>query len=202
MKLVCSICLFAALSAAAFAPSLHAQTPQWEIFGGASYFHASAGSGSIMLPDGTKEALQQNAYGWHGSIAENKTSWFGGVMDFGGYYANRTVEGVQLNGSAYPFLFGPQFSKHGSRLSLFAHPLIGGVHIRGNYSGGTSPLSETKWALALGGGADFRISDHLAIRGQGDWIRSHFAETLTKDSQDNFAVTAGLVLTLGEVGVR
>ena len=124
-----------------FAPSLHAQTPQWEIFGGGSYFRASAGSGSITLPDGTKEALQQNAYGWHASIAENKTGWFGGVMDFGGYYANRTVEGVQLNGSAYPFLFGPQFAfRRISRVSLFAHPMIGGVHIRGNYSGGTSPL--------------------------------------------------------------
>jgi len=197
MKLICSIGIL--VIACAVAPSVRAQAPEWEIFGGVSYLHASSGFAPITLADGTKVSLTQNAYGWNSSIAENKTTWFGGVMDFSGNYANRTIEGVQLNGSAYTYLFGPQFAyRRVNRVSLFAHPLIGLAHVRASYSGATAPFyTNTKWAYALGGGADVQLTPHVATRVQADWIRSHFPETLDRDFENNYRVSVGFVLTLG-----
>src|SRR6185437_3535162 len=184
-------------------PSARAQAPQWEIFGGFDYLDARAciSTSGCKVPISPTQSisLSQSAYGWHASLGENKTSWFGGVADFSGDYANRTVNfgttaaplNVRFNASAYPFLFGPRFYWRRDRLSIFGNPLIGGVHARANVSGGTVPVSETKWAFALGGGADFRLSDRIAIRGQFDWIRSHFPETFDRDFQNNLRAAAG-----------
>src|ERR1700722_12568120 len=98
---------------------------QWEFYGGFDYLHANAcpvaqaitgnpNTCSVPLGNGTSVSLSQNSYGWHGTIGENTTSWFGGVLDFSGDYANRIVnfgtntapDDVRFNLSAYPFLFG------------------------------------------------------------------------------------------------
>jgi opacity protein-like surface antigen len=179
------------------------ETPQWEIFGGYSFFRVDAGS--VTLSNGTLIKLQQNSNGWHASLAENVTSWFGGVADFSGHYANRTfnfsslgIPPFRANLSAYPFLFGPQFShrKLGSAV-LFGHALVGGVHARANISGGTQPIHDTKWAYGFGGGFDYKLTRQLAARAQVDWIRSHFPETLTRDFQNNVRASGGLVLRIG-----
>jgi len=183
----------------------HAQNyPQWEIFGGGDYFRANAGT--VPLGNGTNVVLQQNSYGWHVTLGENKFSWLGGIADFSGDYANRTVNfgtasaplNVQFNGSAYPFLFGPRFFvRQLGRTVLFGEALIGGVHNRATIASTTQPVSETKWAYAFGGGADFPITNLVAVRGQFDWIRSHFPQTLTQDNQNNYRVSGGIVFTFG-----
>lgn len=182
-----------------------AQAPEWEIFGGYSYSHVNAGTpiviGSTSIP------LTVNANGWHASVAENVTSWFGGVADFSGSYANKTVNlvplggagSLRINASAYPFLFGPQFyyrKLHSA--TLFGHVLFGGVDARANIPGGTA-VSQTSWAYAGGGGIDYALSRYLSVRAQGDYIRTHFPETLIKDSQENYRASIGLVLSTGTV---
>jgi len=175
-------------------------TPDWEIFGGYSFLHVNAGSGSVRLPDGTPIALQQNANGWEVSIGENANSWLGGIADFSGGYASRTLEGVTVHGSAYPFLFGPQFSFRKARSIVpFGRAMIGGVKARASVASTSLSASETKWTYAFGGGLDYQVSPHVAIRGQADFIRSHFPETLTKDFQNNIRVSAGVTFTLGHV---
>ena len=61
----------------------------------------------------------------------------------------------------------------------------------------TLPLSSTKWAYALGGGADYQLTDHLSFRGEADWIRSHFPETFARDFQNNYRVSAGILFKFG-----
>lgn len=188
---------------------------QWEIFGGGDFLRVNAGS--VVLSNGQNYALTQNSYGWHATLVENKTSWFGGVMDFSGDYANRTInfgttaapDNVRFNGSAYPFLFGVRFYARRGRLSIFGNPLIGGAKGRINVASvsvltqpvcvgcPTLPVSQTHWAYALGGGADYTLSEHISIRGQADFIRTHFPETLARDFQNNFRISGGIVLKIG-----
>jgi hypothetical protein len=58
---------------------------------------------------------------------------------------------------------------------------------------GFLPWTETHWAYAFGGGADYDLSDRFAIRVQADWIRSHFPETFARDFQNNYRVAGGIV---------
>lgn len=179
-----------------------AQAPEWELFGGASFMRASAGPGSVIVfvPGGTlNESLQQNSYGWIASVTQNVTGWFGGTAEFSGYYANRTVLGVKVNGSAYPFLFGPDFKYRRDRLTLFARPLFGGADARVTIASTNVTASQTRWAYDLGGGADYKFSRYLSVRVEGDWLRTHFPDTLERDYQNNFRVSGGLVWTIGKV---
>jgi opacity protein-like surface antigen len=181
---------------------------EWEIFGGFDYLNVNAGS--VTLTTGQTINLQQNAYGWHITAAENKTSWIGGIIDISGDYANRTVNfgttsaplNVRFNGQAYPFLFGPRFYYRGlNRITLFGEPTIGFAVARINVASasavpelsGIVPETQTHWAYALGGGADYDVTDEFAVRIQADWIRSHFPETFYRDFQNNYRISGGVV---------
>jgi hypothetical protein len=191
MRRTPAILALAFVAACAAPPAAGAQdeAPDWEIFGGYSFTHW--GSGSVLLP-------QQNTNGWDISGGENVNHWLGGIADISGTYASRTIQGLRINGSAYPFLFGPQFTlRQLNRIHLFGRPLIGGVHAHDNLSGGTALVSQTKWAYSLGGGADFRLNRHASVRLSADWIRSHFPQTLARDYQNSVRVSAGFVFALG-----
>jgi opacity protein-like surface antigen len=173
---------------------------EWEIFGGFDYLNAKAGS--ITLSSGQTINLLQNAYGWHITATENKASWFGGIIDVSGDYASRTINvgtpsspfNVRFNGQAYPILFGPRFYlRRFDWVTLFGEPMMGLVVARINVASTSEipelaallPETKTHWAYALGGGADYELSDRFAIRVQADWIRS--------DSQNNYRIGGGLV---------
>jgi opacity protein-like surface antigen len=189
---------------------------EWEAYTGFDYFNANAG---LSVPvNGQNIKLQQDSYGWHGTLAENKTSWIGGIIDLSGDYANRVInfgttsapDNVRFSGQAYPFLFGPRFYyRAGSRLVLFGEPTIGGVHARLSVAStpvtidGVQvglPLTATHWAYAFGGGADYNFTDRIAFRGQAEWIRSHFPETLFRDFQNNYRISGGIVFKFDTKG--
>jgi opacity protein-like surface antigen len=106
---------------------------------------------------------------------------------------------VRFNASVYPFLFGPRFYfRRFGRATLFGDTLIGRVRSRVTVSGDTTEtVSETKWAYAFGGGADYNLTDRFAIRVQSDWIRSHFPETQERDFQNIYRVSCGIVFKFG-----
>jgi hypothetical protein len=71
------------------------------------------------------------------------------------------------------YLFGPRFSAHAGRATLYAHPLAGVVRIREseNYPYSAPIISGNGCAMAYGGGIDIDASDAIAIRVvQFDWI--------------------------------
>ncbi len=145
-----------------------------DIFGGYSYMHVSPGSG---LPGA-------NTNGWEAQATGNLSEYIGATADFDGHYGD--VFGV--GGHDYNFLFGPTLTHRTEKFTPFAHVLFGVSHA------GARGFSDTSFAWAIGGGADWNITNGLAIRlGQFDYLPTYFSKT----TQNNFRYSTGIVLRLG-----
>lgn len=169
-------------------------TPKVQVFGGYSLFHADTGglSGPVAdsvlgAPSGTF-GVSSNFNGWNAEAQYNVRRWFGIVADFSGHYgapltASSTSGVSGLPGAnAYSILFGPALSyKTKARLTPFAHALFGFDRARLNEStlsglpdtspGFSNAVSDTSFAMALGGGLDYKLTSRFAIRlGQVDYF--------------------------------
>lgn len=141
-------------------------TPKADIFGGYSLLHTGGFVGD-------------NDSGWNASVTGNWNRWLGLTADFSGHYDN--------GASDHNFLLGPTVSYRTERFTPFAHVLFGGSHISG---GGAS---DTAFAWAFGGGADWNVTPRVAVRLiQADFLQTHFAD----DSQNNGRFSFGLVFRL------
>jgi hypothetical protein len=110
---------------------------------------------------GNSGGINQN--GVSGSIAYNPNRWLGIVGDIGGYHAS--PGGVSLN--TYTYLFGPRLTLHNpTKVSPFVQALVGGSRITVGSGGG----SNNQFAYSVGGGVDFGILPHLALRPQIDYV--------------------------------
>jgi opacity protein-like surface antigen len=119
-----------------------------------------------------------------------------------------TIVNVASNPRIHNFLFGPQFSYPSGKVRPFAHFLVGGEHVdltrSENVSGSgivsTLPaipasghVSETGFAMALGGGVDYSIKRNLAWRLQADYLTSQAGL-----AQNHLRISTGLVWRLGD----
>jgi len=129
--------------------------PKVEVFGGFSTVDIDAEGGEDV-----------RFYGWQASISGNVHKNIGLVFDVSGRYKSFLDIEVQF----YEFLVGPRFTQRIDRGMVFVHALAGFEYVR--VSGlGTSPLlgfgdtlSDTAFAIGLGGGADINIGDWGAFR--------------------------------------
>jgi opacity protein-like surface antigen len=187
----------------------HAQeTPKVEVFTGYSFVSAgfpfstdpAAGNGNGVLN------------GWNFSAAVNANRWVGVVADFGGYYgpvtkgttfkpANCVLCTSDFTGilhNMHTFTAGPQVSIRQDKLTVFAHALFGGAHIREdlviNIPPPATSISSTNFAFLVGGGVDIALSHRFAVRIQPDYLKT---EILGR-RQNNFRASAGLVFRLGQ----
>lgn len=170
---------------AAAGPSAAAQeTPHVEIFAGGMYFVANAnGSGSVV----------QNSVslrGWNVSVAENVNHWFGGAIDVSGAYGSE----LGIREFQHSIVGGPVFSyRRNSSITPFAHAMIGGIRGSRGYLG--TSVAATRFTAVLGGGVDWKIRNHVAIRiVQADYQVTPFFN----QAQANFRVSAGVVLRWGK----
>jgi len=181
MKLKLWVSLLAVLSL--FGATAHAQdTPKFDIFAGYSY---------LRLNPSTAGVSSFNLNGGSASIAYNAKSWLGGVADFGGY-SNGNILNTGINGTLSTYLFGPRVSyRHFGRITPFGEVLFGVAHAS---SAGTSG-SDNAFAMALGGGLDYKLSDRFAIRPvKVDYLMTRFSETGTSNqTQNNLRVSTGIV---------
>ena len=165
------------------APAVAQDTPKIEIFGGYSYLRVNTGGTGI------------NLNGWNASVQGNVNNWFSVVGDFSGHYGSvELAPGVSLDVNNHAFLFGPRIScrKH-ERFTPFAHVLLGGA--RNKFSAQGLSSSDTAFAAALGSGVDVKVSDRIALRlFQADYVLTRFGS----DTQNNFRLSTGLVLRLGQ----
>jgi hypothetical protein len=148
--------------------SAHAQgiSDKVELFGGYSYMRLDS-------------SPQVNLNGWELSGQYKFTNWLGGVADLSGDYGS--FAGV--NGSVHTFLFGPQISWP-SRVSPFAHVLIGGAHFS---AGG---VTDTSFSSAIGGGIDTKIAHGVSWRIiQGDYLLTRFLGS----TQNKARISTGIV---------
>jgi opacity protein-like surface antigen len=184
------------------------ETPKVEVFTGYSFMNA----GFPLSTDPAAGNVSGILNGWNFSAAVNANRWFGVVADFGGYYGSPTktdifkpancvlctgnVTGILHN--MHTFTAGPQLSVRHENLSVFAHALFGGAHIREDlvsFAGTPSAsVSSTNFALLAGAGADIALSQRFALRIQPDYLKT---EILGR-SQNNFRLSAGVVFRLGQ----
>jgi opacity protein-like surface antigen len=133
-------------------------------------------------------APSSNCQGAGGTFAANLNSWVGLVGDVGGC----KVTGLPTGFSSHEinYLFGPRFAYHNSgRMTPYAQVLFGGETLSASATGFGS-ASTNAFAMTFGGGADFKITRHLAFRAiQVEYLYTHFSGA----KQNNMRIQSGLV---------
>ena len=157
----CFLVSFGALAWSQVAPS------RIEVFGGYSY------TTSNFAP-----WFGNGEHGWNAGGAVNANKWIGFKADFAQYIDC-------CHSTTATFLFGPQVLiplPRASRIRPFGEFLIGGAHINDKLQGVRFKVfrQSTSFAWAVGGGLDFRLSNHFWLRGEGDYLHNHF---ITFDNQ-------------------
>jgi peptidoglycan-associated lipoprotein len=121
--------------------------------------------------------------------------WLSAVAEVGGAHANK----INSNGDSVgriTYLLGPRAThRAGHGLSVFGQALFGGAHGFDGYfpKSTTSSTSANSFALSTGGGVDWSLSDHFAVRLlQADYLYTQLPNA-AGDRQNNFRVGAGIV---------
>jgi len=180
-----------AISLFLLASLAHAQIPtSGNIFFGYSFENAS----SSALDNIDRPNLQ----GWEGSLEGKLAPFFGIVTDFSGHYGTQTFTEVtpdgpvnaSVTGHEYEVLFGPRVSVPIGKITPFGEFMVGLAHISTGGSGVAGSPSNTSFATAVGGGIDYKIFRPVALRVEGDYIRTNFFST----SQNNIRLSTGIVI--------
>lgn len=183
MKLRVAVSLVAVLSF--LGVSAHAQdASKLDVFAGYSYVRenpSTSGVNSFSLNGGSA------------SIAYNANSWLSGVADFGGYH-NSNILGTGVDGTLSTYLFGPRVSyRHYDRITPFGEVLFGVARASASVLGAGG--STNAFAMTIGGGLDYKLTDHVAIRPvKVDYLLTRFNEFGSNaQMQNNLRVSTGIV---------
>jgi outer membrane immunogenic protein len=178
--------LFAALFLLLVALPVYAQdVPRAEAALAYTYVHTNA-------PPGDCGCFSMN--GGSGSFAFHFNSKFAGVADIGAVHAGN-VDSTGFDLTLTSFLFGPRISHRllKTRFVPYGQVLVGAVHATGGLASITGGTSSTNFAATVGGGLDFNLSRHIAIR---PVQVEYYVTTLpnrVNDHQNNLRVNSGLV---------
>jgi opacity protein-like surface antigen len=176
--------LFILFGFALFATSIAQaqETRGMEISGHYQYVRINPGQG----------APAANCQGVGGTFAANVNRWLGLVGDFGGC----KVTGMPTGTSSHEinYLFGPRLSyRNYGRVTPYAQVLFGGERLAASATGFPS-TSANSFAMTFGGGADFQLTRHVALRAiQVEYLYTHFGGA----RQNNMRLQSGLVYRFG-----
>lgn len=172
-----------------FAGMANAQVPtSGNIFVGYSFENTNSSALNLNLS-------RPNLQGWEGSLEGKLLPWVGIVADFSGHYGSQTfIElppagpvTVKVTGHEWEVLFGPRLSVPVGKFTPFGEFMVGLARIN---TGGTFPgPSNTSFATAVGGGIDYRLFRPIALRVEGDYLRTSFFST----TQNNLRLSTGVV---------
>jgi outer membrane protein OmpA-like peptidoglycan-associated protein len=158
-----------------------------------------------------------SANGGSGQFVYNLNRWIGGVVDAGAV-TNNNFAGFNADNTQVFFMAGPRLSLRKSRFKPYVQGVFGGVYytasapIRGfaltatpfpvfnDEITGRLNASQTKFAMAVGGGLDITIKRWLAFRpGALDYYYTRIGDlrALGDNSQHNLRYTAGLTFMFG-----
>ncbi len=184
MKLRIVVSLLAFLSF--FGAAAHAQeTPKVDIFAGYSYVRenpSTSGANGFSLNGGSA------------SLTYHVKDWISGVADFGAYH-NGNILGSGVDGTLSTYLFGPRVSYRSyKRVTPFGEALFGVAHAGASLLG--TSTSQNAFAMALGGGVDYRLNSRFSLRPvQLDYLITRFPEGTTgNETQNNLRVSTGILL--------
>lgn len=131
-----------------------------------------------------------NANGGTGEVVYNPTNWLGLVGSAGGFWATNG----NAYGAAIPYLAGPRFNFRRRLFTPFAQVLAGGIVTS---SGISTSGWQSHFALAAGGGIDYKISPHFSLRPfQAQYFMTKIPDGLN-NRQNNFQVTTGIAFLFG-----
>jgi hypothetical protein len=149
--------------------------PRYEYFGGFTYFRES----------------QENYVGYDGTFFYNPCEHVGIGGEFS--YLWHLSSPVNTSSSLYPYLFGVQLTERKEHYNIFGHAMFGGVYARNSVTVGnvTTTVTSNAFGMKLGGGIDFKLSPHFALRPlEADYFLTHFGGA----TQNNFSYSAGIVI--------
>ncbi|MGA9527502.1 MAG: hypothetical protein WBS24_05255 [Terriglobales bacterium] len=157
--------------------------------------------------------------GWNVSFALNAARWVGVVVDGSEYFGNTkiptgpqapfpncppfcpgTFPTFNANTREYNILFGADFPyRKYERWTPFGELMFGHDGVRGTAKaqspGGYVAEVSSGLALLAGGGADYRVSDRLAVRIRADYLESKTDfSAIGKAKQDNLRLSVGIVI--------
>lgn len=184
MKLKLLVSLLAVLAFFGVSARAQQEVPKVDIFAGYSYFRANPSTSGV-------DSFSMN--GGSANVAYNVNHWLSGVADFGGYHSG-DILGSGIDGTVSTYLFGPRVSyRHFGRITPFGQVLFGVAHA--GASAFDTSGSQNAFAMTVGGGVDYRLSHHLAIRPlEVDYLLTRFSEvTNDTQSQNNLRVSTGIV---------
>lgn len=156
-----------------------------DVYGGYDYVRFNVNSNVSGVPP--KQSF--NANGGGGQIQYNANNWIGVVGDLDGYYVS-----TPPRAGAFSYLFGPRVNFNPGKIRPYAQAIFGGLVATGGI-GQAGP--ENHFAMAVGGGLDFKVSEHFAVRPvQVDYFMTKFPDGLN-NRQNNFRFGTGIVFRFG-----
>ena len=144
-----------------------------------------------------------NANGGSGYVEYNLNRVVGLVADLGANNVN-SINGLPINNTTFTYLFGPRFNWRLSRFTPYVQTLVGGARFSNAYNAASSSpvlgISENSFAAALGGGVDFKLTNHIALKPiQVEYLMTQLRDSVTNVNQvqNNLRYSAGVVFTFG-----
>ena len=180
MRLLAGACLAAAFAAIPTPVVAQSSVPRVELFGGYS-----------LLPANDQDFPRATSHGVQGSVTLNLTPSFGLFVDAGAQWSTARnlgagFEGLVANTVVREILVGPRFVGRSEGADVFVHGLFGLAS--GDAGEDFAGFSDTGLAFGGGGGIDIRVSRHVAVRVQAEYLGS-FADIV----EHNTRFAAGLV---------
>ena len=162
------------------------EAPKVEVFGGYSYLNFD----TVGVTD------RLNMQGWDASADFSVYRWFGVEGDFSGHYKGDCGGVAGLTCKHLSFMGGPRLTYRNDRYAVFVHGLFGGDN--GSLSFEGASVSDTPFALAAGGGVDYNVTQHIAVRvAQVDYLMTRHLNEFDVAHQNNLRVSAGVVFKFG-----
>jgi len=204
------IVMSTSLSAVAQTKTSDKNASKVSVFAGYSFLHYSNGTNQTLYPGELNSTA--NANGFVASAAYNFTNNLAVEGEYGFYHAGTISNmgagsGVSVTGNLQTYLFGPKVSITRGPITPFVHVLLGGMS--GTIKGSSAGVSVTgpranAFAVAMGGGFDWKVTPHFAIRpAQFEYLMSRFSNVQTdtvprpgdggNGTQNNFRYSAGVV---------
>jgi hypothetical protein len=167
-----------------------------QVFGGYSYI------GYYYYPAYTGPWTRSSFNGWEASAAVRLVPHLGVEGDFGGSYGPCNDGcGYAYKDSIRTYMGGPRVTAGIGKASFFGHVLFGELTYKVRYKPATGvptfSSSDTTFAMAVGGGADFWFSRRIGARlVQVDYLRNNNSEPgyfAHPGQHANFRIATGVV---------
>ena len=130
-------------------------------------------------------AFDVGMYGLNTSVVYFPNRWLGFEGNFtatvGPHVFNNNIDQTRYAG----ITGGPKIIWRKEEWEPWVHALVGVAHINPQLAG----ASKNGAAIELGGGIDYPLGFRLALRLEGDWLRTEIASS----SQENFQLVTGVV---------